>query len=128
MRIGFVLGIGMSVGYAMTGRAWADQCIWITEQQARAAAAYVHIGDRVSDFCEPCKETKPATPAIARRVEIRPVSEAGGEGFSELYINGKAVDLAYVFVESKGRPASFDNLAKLSGCPVTDVSASIQLR
>jgi hypothetical protein len=126
MRIGFVLGIGMSLGYAMIGGAWADQCIWMSEQQARAAAAYVHVGDRVSDFCEGCGETTPGAPRIVRRVEVRPVARA--EGFSELDINGTAVDLAYLFVESKQRPGTFDNLGKLSGCPVQGVSASIQLR
>ncbi|MHB8877085.1 MAG: hypothetical protein ACYC8T_25600, partial [Myxococcaceae bacterium] len=45
--------------------------------------------------------------------------------FSELSLNGKGVDLAYIFVMT--RPGEYQNLAKLAGCPATGVSKSFRL-
>ena len=41
-------------GFALPVSALADQCAWITKDQAREAVHYAQKGQKFVDFCEPC--------------------------------------------------------------------------
>jgi hypothetical protein len=125
-RLLICIGIGLGIGAGAETTAWADQCAWVPEEQARSAAARVHVGDRVREYCEPCKDKAPSDARTVRSAEVRPVRAE--PRFWQLVIDGKGVDFAYLFVESKNEPGRFDNLAKLAGCPAEDVSVSIRGR
>jgi hypothetical protein len=114
----FVLPLAVA---SLAGAARADQCAWVTEEQAQAAAKILRAATRASDWCEPCGEHSPKPPRAVTGVEVRP---AGDGQFREVVVNGEAVDLAYVFVERS--PGSFENLAKAAGCPAEGVSASFR--
>jgi len=103
----------------------ADQCAWVNQAQATKAAELLKVGGTVVEWCEPCGD-KPPTAKDMKKVENMRVAPVKDDRFySELSINGKGVDLAYVFVMTK--PGEFQNLAKLSGCPATGVSKSFRL-
>ena len=118
---GLTLGIALGTASVV---ARADQCAWVPEKQARAAAERLHPGDKVRDFCEPCNEKGPGRARLVRSVDVRRVKSA--EEYWELVVNGQPVDFAYLFVESREEPGRFDNVARLSDCPATGVSPSIK--
>ena len=110
------------------GHARADQCAWIDEATATKAKTLLkRVDDRgriapfVIEFCEPCGDKAPGIPAEAKAVEIR-TPEAG---YRELYVNGKPVDLAYLFVKTDA--TTYRNMAALAGCPATGVSPSLSI-
>ena len=100
----------------------ADQCAWIDEAAALKAQSIVKRSSQFIEFCEPCGDKAPGAPQLAKTVEVN----AAGDQYQEVSINGKPIDLAYVFVNTSGRDARFENLAKLAGCPATGVSASLE--
>jgi hypothetical protein len=97
----------------------ADQCEWIDAGVAQKAQAILAKQPLVIEFCEPCGDKAPGTPAQAKTVAIG----SPQSGYKEIQINGKAVDLAYTYVKTSGM--KFENLAMLSGCPAQDVSPSL---
>jgi hypothetical protein len=117
-KLRFVLPLAVA---SLAGIARADQCAWVSEEQAQAAAKILRAASRASDWCEPCGEHSPKPPRPVTSVEVRP---AGDGQFREVVVNGEAVDLAYVFVERS--TGSFENLAKVAGCPAEGVSASFR--
>ena len=93
----------------------ADQCALNSATTAEAAAKLVPPGSRVLEFCEPCRERAPGTPYIVKTVAVR-----GGE----LLVNGSAVDLAYLFVETS--KTEYKNVGVATGCGASRVSAYIR--
>jgi hypothetical protein len=110
-------------GYA--GVARADQCAWVDEQVAARAVKEIERAGRVVELCEPCGDSVPRTPeAVASVTSHKVDAPRDWGGFEEVFVNGEPVDLAYVYVEVKGR---LHNLAKLVGCPAWGVSPSLTL-
>lgn len=105
---------------------WADQCAYVTEEQAQAAAESLPVGGKFVPFCEPCGDEQfPAgEPQVVESsvVHALPVSETGlGQDYWELQLNGEGVDLAYIYVQQDS--GMFINLAKLADCPASGVKA-----
>lgn len=111
--------------------AFADQCEWVTKEQADRAAALFRAGPAtVLEYCEPCGDapptkTSPKPISIGadgrRAVEVRPVDD----GYFSLFINGATFDLAYTFY-LRGLN-DWNNVAKAVGCEATGVSDSLHL-
>jgi MYXO-CTERM domain-containing protein len=102
---------------AATKVASADQCGWVDEPTAERAARTLDRA-RYVEMCEPCGDKAPGVPAVAFDVQIR-----RHDGGAELAIDGRAIDLAYVYVQTSER--WYENLAALVGCPATHVSPSL---
>lgn len=102
------------------GTAHADQCQSLDEAQARKALSIVANAPRVIDFCEPCGDRAPGVPKVARHLEVRKDG-----GYHELAIDGRAVDLAYTYVQTSQR--QYANLAALAGCEAHGVSPTLSI-
>jgi hypothetical protein len=102
---------------AITLPALADQCAYITKEQALSALSRINLGDTIYELCEPCGDTQATTIKVtslaARTVDY--------EDFWEVAINNKGIDLAYVFIESNIDSPPL-NLAGVSGCSASDIS------
>jgi hypothetical protein len=114
--------IPISLVAAVGGTAHADQCAWLDDGDiAQRARALLARSPKVIAFCEPCGDTAPGVPEVARSVAITHPAD----GYDEIEINGSAVDLAYMFVQTS--PSRYENLALLSGCPATGVSPTLDV-
>ena len=102
------------------GVAQADQCAYVSQAEAERALAFIRVGDRFVNFCEPCgAQNFFAEPVeLASSVEVAP---AGYEQYWELRLNGQGVDMAYTYVRLSD--VDYYNLSKLVECPSQDVSA-----
>ncbi len=99
--------------------AMADQCQAVSRAEAERAALLIQKNSVVTDYCEPCENGIKARSVVKTvKVEDRVL---GGQIYSELKINGKAVDLAYLFVEVA--PNKSVNVAKVIGCETLDHSS-----
>ena len=107
----------------VASRAHADQCAVLDRPVAERAIAQLKHGMRVAEFCEPCGEKTPKRPFAIQSVRL--TKWDGDEASVELRVNGKAQDLAYLFLEIS--PGLFHNVAKLAGCPATSVSEEIEI-
>ena len=101
--------------------AQADQCAAVSKEKAREAVEHVPAGATWASYCEPCGDKAPvlhksSAGAVARTSSI--------QGLWEVAIDGKAVDLAYVYV-SRPKDDKLVNLAALAGCETTGVSRAI---
>src|SRR5712671_6427837 len=83
--------------------AHADQCAWLDADVAEHAARVLSRAKYV-EMCEPCGDKAPGVPAVANDVELR-----HHDGSAELAIDGREIDLAYVFVKTSDR--AYSNLA-----------------
>ena len=105
--------------------AHADQCAWITKDQAIAGARELGkmFGSKYLDYCEPCGDTAP----IAKTVKAVSFAWADGSRTDfEVKVNGQPIDLAYAYVkvdtDDDGTLDTFQNLAATVGCPASDVT------
>jgi hypothetical protein len=111
--------------------AFADQCEWVTKDQAERAASLFRAGPAsFLEYCEPCGDaapTKASPKAIAvesngrRAVDVRAVDD----GYFSLFINGASVDLAYSFY--KRGLGDWKNVAKAVACEATGVSSTVRI-
>lgn len=85
--------------------AQADQCAYVSKDQAQAALKAVQKAEDVDSLCQPCGETQ-AQGIGFNTAEAKPV---GSENFWGLYLDGRLTDLAYTYVDGK-------NLAAIVGC------------
>src|SRR5688572_9520236 len=99
---------------ALPAVAFADQCAWIPAEQAREASKVAVKGKKFLDYCEPCGDQLGR--ARAKVIETVEVKETTDGSSRELYINGEAKDLAYVFVQTGESAAEFENLAAIANC------------
>lgn len=107
-------------GAHVPATALADQCAWTDATTAAHARDLVRAYPRAIEHCEPCGTPRGEPFTVAEATLREPAA-----GFTELALDGKAVDLAYVFVETA--PGSYANLAKLAGCETHGVSPAITL-
>jgi hypothetical protein len=94
--------------------AHADQCATSPRSVADKAAELVKKGATVLEFCEPCRDAAPGKPYVVQSV-------AAKDG--KLFVNGRDVDLAYLFV--KTGPDELKNVGLLAQCGASDVSEKI---
>jgi hypothetical protein len=93
---------------------WADQAAWISKKDAEAAAARIKSGDEVREYCKPCGDKGYGVIKVTR-VEV---AHTGEGDYYEVRLNGKGIDLAYVYIRSGGE---WENLAMIVGVSVQDV-------
>jgi hypothetical protein len=95
--------------------AHADQCALIDLKVADAAKALAKPGVRALELCEPCGDKAPGAPFTIKTAVFRG---------HQLAINGKLVDLAYVYVENG--PKEMKNLGLAAGCSPSGVSSFVR--
>jgi hypothetical protein len=95
----------------------ADQCAYITKEQALIAISRLNIGDMIYLFCEPCGEKYPQPV----RIQSLSVEKVDYQNYWQVNINNQAIDLAYVFIPAE-IDHNFVNLAAIAACPASGVS------
>lgn len=98
--------------------AMADQCQAISRAEAERAALLIQKNSVITDFCEPC-ENGIKERSVVKSVKLKSLV-LGGQTYTEVEVNGKTVDLAYLFVEVA--PNKSVNVAKVIGCETLDPS------
>jgi hypothetical protein len=105
----------------VAGTAHADQCAWIDAAVADKAQAILTAKQQFLELCEPCGDQAPGIPQRVQSVDIA----SPQADYREVSLNGKGIDLAYVFVKTDD--TRYQNLAALAGCPATGVSPSLTI-
>jgi hypothetical protein len=104
--------------------ALADQYQWNDRDVAIKGAKILKKGRRVIHYCEPCKGGQREKPvAISTTTRVRKVKAS--QPYYEVVVDGRAVDLAYVFVEVAEGSNTFDNVAVALGLDAHGVSARL---
>jgi len=93
--------------------AFSDQAAWIKKSDAYKAGDMINSGTVLREYCAPCGDTT-WTDLSVKQTEVK---NADAE-FYQVFINGKGIDLAYVYIEQEGK---WVNLAMLLGLDVSDV-------
>ena len=75
----------------------ADQAAWITRDEAARALKILAEFGSIKHFCAPCGDTKVTTETI-RSIGMYRIRN---EDYWEIKVNGKGVDLAYVYFPKK---------------------------
>lgn len=97
--------------------ALADQCSYITKEQALISLSRLNVGQTLYLFCEPCGDKNPKSTVI----KSLSTETVGYQDYWQVKVNQQGIDLAYTFVES-GINNYLLNLAAIAGCPATGVS------
>lgn len=95
----------------VSGVAFADQCEYITTEEATRAVLLLQKGAVVGYSCGPCGENGIQNTEVVKKAEVASINH---ENFSQVKINGKGVDLAYTFIQTA--PNKMVNLAKAIAC------------
>lgn len=84
------------VVFGFCAPAWADICIDNSRAVATAGARLMTPNADVVEFCAPCGDTtaRPLAPGLVKVGQ----TDVGDETSFEVTINGKTVDLAYLYV------------------------------
>jgi hypothetical protein len=120
------LAIAIATVTVLTSTARADQCAWVAPEVAERAVAELVRGRRVVHYCELCKPARRSPPVAIRKsaVAVAVRARRAYPTYREVILDGRAVDLAYLFVErTRG---VFDNVAALAGCEAHGVSRSLR--
>jgi hypothetical protein len=96
--------------------AMADQCAYISQGEAERAALLLQKGSVVAEYCELCGDTT-ATVSTVKSVSVAKV--ANGQ-YSEVSVNGKGVDLAYLYLQVA--PGKKVNVAQAVNCETLDAT------
>jgi hypothetical protein len=102
----------------------ADQCQLVEQDVADWAVKLLAKGVTFVAQCEPCGDKGPSQPQQVTKISQR----AGTHDASlrQVVVNGKEIDLAYVFVQT-GK-LTFTNAALMLGCPTQSVSSTVAVR
>jgi len=122
-KLGKVVILGIGFTLALSSAAFADQCLYITKQQAIAAVSRLEKGQTIYKLCEPCAEK------IPQAVKINSVSAStvGYENYWGVKVNEQNIDLAYTYINTSNNKERKVNLATLAQCPAQNVSSFILL-
>jgi hypothetical protein len=123
MNLVKILSVGIFPSLIFSLPALADQCSYITKEQALLAVARLNVGQTIYALCEPCGETKPQ----AKKITSLAAETVEYEDYWQVQVNNTGIDLAYTFVES-GINGQAVNLAGVAGCPASDVSNNLIIR
>jgi hypothetical protein len=100
--------------------ALADQCAYISKEQALAAVSRLSLNQTIYEYCQPCGDCRPKFFPI----EVLSTGTTSYEDFWEVRVNGSNVDLAYTFIDAGIKDQKI-NLAAVVGCPAADVSITL---
>ena len=103
-----------------TTTALADQAAYITKEQAEKAAAFLKDKKQIRHYCNPCDDKGDRVEDIST---VEAVAVADSKPYWEVLVNGKGVDLAYVYFQDK--KGKWKNLAKKLKIKVDDVPKSL---
>lgn len=106
-----ILMLGLMLSLAV----FADQAAWITKDEAQKTAAFLKGKAQIKHYCAPCDDKSVTTEDIST-VEAAPT---GTQDYWEVLVNGKGIDLAYVYFQTKD--GKWKNLAKEMDVEVDDV-------
>lgn len=96
----------------------ADQAAWVSDEEADSAASVIENQKEIKHFCAPCGDTAPTVEKV-KKVAIKQQQK---KEYWSVYVNDKAVDLAYVYVLIDDK---WVNLAVLLGIDVSDVPPTL---
>lgn len=116
-----LLGILSTLTFSLP--ALADQCAYVSKQQALLAISRLNVGQSAYFFCEPCGDKQPEMV----KVSSLGVETVDHQSFWQVKVNGRDIDLAYTFIES-GINKQAMNLAGVAGCPAQGVSDVLVLK
>ena len=117
------------VAALLANAAFADQCAYLTKEQALAFASQVSVGQSVYHLCEPCGGSTEDGSVQVSKVESIGVAQVGSSSNYEVVINGKAVDLAYIYKKTAtlaNNNSVLVNAALLVSCATSGVTASFR--
>lgn len=117
MKIIKTLSISFCITLLWCLSAKADQCAYITKEQASKALSTLNLSQIIYFLCEPCGEVMPTSSLI----ESLAMETVNYQEYWQVKINGKGIDLAYTFVEA-GIDNKLLNLAAIANCEATGVS------
>ncbi len=104
----------------VSAQSFADQCAVVTPAQAKAALKVLRKGTMYFVFCEPCGDNHAPEPHAVTSVKVTAFDEKD----KQLLVNDHEVDLAYLYVKTKGA-AKFTNVASLVKCKAEGVTVLI---
>lgn len=99
----------------ISGVAFADQCAYVTHDEAARAALLLQKGSVVGYNCAPCGEVGVQKLEVVSSIQV---VSANFQDFSEVRVNGKGIDLAYTYIQTA--PNKLVNLAKAVACQTLD--------
>ncbi len=101
--------------------ALADQAAYITKEQAEKAAAFLKDKKQIRHYCNPCDDKGDRVEDIST---VEAVAVADSKPYWEVLVNGKGIDLAYVYYKDEDG-GEWKNLAKKMKIKVDDVPKSL---
>ncbi len=104
--------------------ALADQCAYITKEQAKRAISRLNLNQTIYLLCEPCGEKMPQATVITN-LSMETVDY---QDFWQVKVNEKGIDLAYVFIDSGIEGNYWVNLAAVADCQAQSVSPVLKNR
>ncbi|MDA8325612.1 MAG: hypothetical protein M0033_05270 [Nitrospiraceae bacterium] len=112
----------LTFSFIPLSNSFADQCAYISQEQASKAMQYLQGGTTIYEFCQPCGDTSPSQ-LVVHDSQVKSTGTRmfnSSNEYVEIAVNNQNIDLAYTYVpDGKGK---YINLAFLSGCPTTGVS------
>lgn len=96
--------------------AMADQCSYISQAEAERAALLLQKGSVVAEYCELCGDTQ----AIVKSVRTVSLDKVANGQYTQVSVNGKAVDLAYLYLQVA--PGKKVNVAQAVNCESLDAT------
>ncbi len=109
----------------------ADQCVWVSKQQALAAMARLEPGQTIYSLCEPCGEKKPQS-IVIKTIALNNIPESRPPAW-KIKINDREIDFAYTYLMRRDKnqqsKANFlVNLSMIANCPANDISPTIPIK
>ena len=98
---------------------FADQAAWITKAQAEKAATFLKKQKEIRHYCAPCSDKGDSVEDISSVEAVK----IDGQEYWEVQVNGKGIDLAYVYFKTK--KGKWKNLAKEVKVKVSDVPKTL---
>jgi len=78
---------------------FADQAAWVSRAEAARALQELAGAEWIRHYCAPCGDKTVRSEAV----QSIGLFKVEGENYWEIRVNGKGVDLAYVYFERKGK-------------------------
>lgn len=100
---------------------FADQAAWVSRAEAVRALEVLAKSESIKHFCAPCDDK------VVRSETIESIGlfKVEGENYWEIRVNGRGVDLAYVYFEEK--KGKWRNAAMKAKIDVDDVPKELSV-
>lgn len=82
---------------------YADQAAWITKEQAERGAALIKSSGLVRHSCAPCGDNFFKGEKVFNIIAVKAAGSNPDDRYYEVQLNGKGIDLAYVYIFSGGK-------------------------